>query len=646
MRIWLLIFVFSMGLLFLVWGVNANSGIEVQGLDAMTRIGRNQPVNGTSSIHIYAGRNETEPFQAIVTADGQPLVNVNVTMSALAGPGGATITDISLYREHYVTVITPTQHSQYPPQDHPDALIPFAHPDTGFPLNGAVYDAVPFDLAANENQPIWVDVTVPAATAPGDYTGILTVSADGFLATNLPVTLTVWNFTLPDTPLMPSNIGLSWRRVAEIYGLHVWDDAAQVFPLVRDYYDFLLGHSLSPSTFHTTAPDYDEATGAPDFNVETYDTAGTAAANLDYYINQQHANGYYLEFYPDWPYANPLTSDRTEAQAFVGQSAAYLAANGFAQGLHIDWIDEPSSASDYQDVRDWGTFFNQAEALYGSPVPMMITEQPIPENAAWGSLVGYVDIWVPWVGDTWVDEEYNNTDEISARLAAGDDVWSYAALAYYPNEYGDMHGWPAVLTEDHPPIWQLDYAPINYRIIPWINQHYGFSGLLYWDTLTWEDGHDVWIDAGNFLLDGQYVYNGDGFLIYPAYQNTVGFDGPVSSMRLKWVRESAEDFAYVELLHQQGQTAFALDRIHTVARHMADWDDDVSALYAARQAMGYMLHGTPTSVGLESAETQFNYPLVLILLVAALLLLTLLKYSQKMLANQRNFAGKRDMGGR
>jgi hypothetical protein len=80
---------------------------------------------------------------------------------------------------------------------------------TGQPLNGAALDAVPFNLQANRNQPIWVDVLVPRGAAAGQYTGTFTVRSDQG-TTNGAVALTVWNFALPMTPTLKSSF-LLWQ---------------------------------------------------------------------------------------------------------------------------------------------------------------------------------------------------------------------------------------------------------------------------------------------------------------------------------------------------------------------------------------------------------------------------------------------------
>ncbi len=93
-----------------------------------------------------------------------------MTVSDLEGPAGRTIpkTNFTLYREKYVYVSSssPNWKGSNQPKGsgwYPDALIPFTDPDTGKPLSGAALTAVPFDLKAGNNQPIWVDLLIPRA---------------------------------------------------------------------------------------------------------------------------------------------------------------------------------------------------------------------------------------------------------------------------------------------------------------------------------------------------------------------------------------------------------------------------------------------------------------------------------------------------
>jgi hypothetical protein len=160
---------------------------------------------------LWAARGEYESFQIVANGGSKGLTEVNVTVSDLQGPDGQIIprTAFTLYREKYVRVTSSSPNwkgSNQPmaPGWYPDALIPFTDPETGKPLKGAALTAVPFNLPAGNNQPIWVDLLVPRTAKAGKYKGTYTVSSNQANFTG-QIGLTVWNFTLPAAPTLKSS---------------------------------------------------------------------------------------------------------------------------------------------------------------------------------------------------------------------------------------------------------------------------------------------------------------------------------------------------------------------------------------------------------------------------------------------------------
>ena len=72
--------------------------------------------------------------------------------------------------------------------------------------------------------PVWITVDVPEGAAPGKYTGKLTVSAAGLAQTDVPATLTVQDWTLPDPQDYRTWIDIieSPDTLAVEYGLPLW----------------------------------------------------------------------------------------------------------------------------------------------------------------------------------------------------------------------------------------------------------------------------------------------------------------------------------------------------------------------------------------------------------------------------------------
>ena len=148
-------------------------------------------------------------FQVVIQAPPGNLSNVNITVSDLKSANGSVISNdnITLYSEHYIKLDRPSPKRWANPTRgkgwYADALIPFIDPDTGEDIQGAELDAVPFDLEAGFNQPIWVDIFVPRSASPGEYKGTYTVESDRGISEG-KIKLTIWNFDLPIKPSMNS----------------------------------------------------------------------------------------------------------------------------------------------------------------------------------------------------------------------------------------------------------------------------------------------------------------------------------------------------------------------------------------------------------------------------------------------------------
>ncbi len=565
---------------------SSHTALNLWSADPLHRVGLSDAVGGGSDVHIYCARNEWEAIQVVVSARGSGLTNVTMTMSPLIGPNGATIDRVDMYREHYVEVTTSTPFSPLPPGFYPDALIPFLHPETGDPLAGVRFDAVPFDLADGLNQPLWIDVLVPSTAPAGDYTAILTVSSD--LGSNdLAVTLTVWDFTLPDAPSLRSSFWFSDYQMDAFYDLNWQQNTAELYQITRRYYDALLDHRLMPTRPVDVNPAIDLTTGLPRYDA-VYPGLGTAGENLEHYVDGLEMTVSNLPFRSWWPLADPLGADRDAARAYLAAVLEHFEAKGWsgAPYSYLFDLDEPNSAAAYQLVRDWGAFFDEVEAETGRQIPMLVTEHPAPDLPEWGTLVGAVDIWVPSRDTMWVSEDYYGQGLIAERLAAGDQVWWYTALSGASAEWWPAHGNPTVIAGDNAPIWQLDYPPLNYRIAPWFATHYGFTGLLYWQVAAWYG--DPWLKL-EYTGSSGYIYNGDGQLLFPGRADEIGYDGPVASMRLKWLQQGMEDFEYIHWLARVGESAFAEAQIATVARDFGDWEEDHTLWQTARRQLGERL---------------------------------------------------------
>ena len=157
---------------------------------SLLRVGQTDVPGTTSSIALSGARGETVDTQVVVQAPAGGLTNVNLSASALTGPSGATIpaSNLTLYREYYITVTGTASYGggSNPPLgsgSYAEPLIPFNDPETNAPLCGsaAVLKACNASVTAGQNQPYWIDISVPYGTtnAPsGTYTGSISVTSD------------------------------------------------------------------------------------------------------------------------------------------------------------------------------------------------------------------------------------------------------------------------------------------------------------------------------------------------------------------------------------------------------------------------------------------------------------------------------------
>ncbi|MBI4603399.1 MAG: DUF4091 domain-containing protein [Planctomycetes bacterium] len=494
---------------------------------------------------ISAARGEHEPFQVVVRAGREGLVGVTVEAGDLRGEGGRTLPKgcVSLFREHFIQVVEPSPKSREGAGWYPDALIPFADPESGKPPAGGRFAAAPFNVAPGSLQPVWADVRVGRDAAPGAYTGTVKVAAQGREPVTVELRLTVRSFALPERPSMRSNFGGFGRRLAR--GHKAAEDGPELRALERRYAAALAAHRLCPPI-----PGYLLPRMKPDGSVDPTETHGA----LVEWIEGFGVTGFPLSLHG----SDPLGKDRDRNVAYLRSMYAYLEANGWEKLAYIYVLDEPNDSKAYEEVRRRAAFIHDAQP----GIEVLCTEQPTPQDPSWGTLLGSVDIWVP----LWplFDEKAG-----AERLAAGQELWSYTALCQ--GEVGR-----------DTPFWEIDFPLLHYRLPGWMSWRHGMTGLLYWTTVYWEKAGDPWT---NPLTYGRF--NGEGSLFYPGAD--AGLAGPVASMRLEQVREGLEDYEYLCLLAARGERALAGELARRVARSWTEWEADPARLYAVREEIARRL---------------------------------------------------------
>ena len=490
-----------------VWVTSAMEAIE-RNQSAPATIWGGDRSNEMKTIQLMAAKGEYEPFQIVIKAPQTNLSNVNVTVSELANADGAVIDrqNITLYREHYIYVDRPSPQgwSANPTLGkgwYADALIPFVNPDTGKDIQGAEIDAVPFNLAAGNNQPIWVDILVPRDVAPGEYRGIFTVESDRGKTTG-DIVLTVWDFELPVKPSINSLFD-------------VWKNRGK--NTARE----MVKHKIMPARLQPS-----------DNLAELLSKWGLNSVRLPFWSG---ANYQTCQMNP----SPTLEKLETAASTYPSDLLTYV--------YSADEIDKCQNLE--ESLKEWGKNIHQAGVKH------LVVMKPKPE------LYNAIDIWV--VQPQMYAEAKS---EIAEVMQLGDQVWFYTG---HRAKYS--------------PQWQIDSAPINFRIPQgWIAQSLGLTGVLYWRADYWID--NPWQEVPVYSQGKNREFPGDGMLIYPGEK--VGIAGAVPSMRLKWIREGVEDYEYTEILKKLGYQDWAMSIVREVGKDWKNWTKNQDTLYIARQKLG------------------------------------------------------------
>jgi hypothetical protein len=485
--------------------------------DSLQRVGMVDPAGATTSIALYAAKGESESFQVIIHAPASGVTITNLTASDLTGPGGAMISqqNFTFYREYYVNSTSPSPNVGGTNQPlgagwYPDALIPFKDPSTGQTLSGGTYQAVPYALAANKNQPFWIDINVPVTAASGNYSGTVTMSTSIGTST-IPVTLQVWNFTLPTAPRLKSSFGYhgTWGTLANN--------------------EVLLANRVTPFI-------------VPANQVSSLKPYGAQITGLNYF---NLSDGCTI-------YAPPTVAAVASSVSQFPSLSTYVYVADEVTGC-------PNVA---QNLSAW------AQVAHAAGTKTLVTVVPEAALMDDGSGTGKtdVDIW------TILPKQYTAAlPQLPTLFAKGNELWSYNAM----------------VQDNYSPKWEIDFAPMNYRIFPgFINQEFGFTGMLYAGVALWTS--DPWNNVNTYQIAGNN-YPGEDLLVYPGQQVGMSTSSVVPSMRLKFLRDGFDDYDYIAMLKDQGESVFADSIVNGIVPDWTNWTKNTSTLFDARFQIGQEL---------------------------------------------------------
>jgi hypothetical protein len=506
--------------------VSYTSPVEVGVTHGLERIRMDDPVPEAGEVFVYMARNEYEPFQIVVKSEKD--VDCTVTVTDLYDAEGNLFSkkNFVLYEVHYIYVEEPSPRSEREPGWYPDGLSPF--------------DGV--TVKKGENTVVWVDVYAPVHQAAGVYTGFIYVDVGEVI--EIPVTVEVWNFTLPERTSLKSGVEVIVEHVLEAHDLD-WD-SPEMESVLYTYYETLIEHRVMPLETYFGEPDVSR-----DGSVDT----GWMDEHLHYFMDTLQVNCMMYPLYEGWPFRDPFGRDLEKTTRYLRGLYEYYSKNGWEDRFFFYFIDEPNSKRAYEEVRD---ISRKLEEIHPD-IKVLVTEQMVPDDASWGDLYGYVDVWCPLF--PCIEEE---KELIRERQELGEEVWTYTALTQGERET---------------PFWELDFPVLNYRVSTWMIWDSQISGLVYWACNWWEEVKNPWVDPGTWIEDGD-VYNGEGALVYPGDMECL------PSIRLKVLREGMEDYEYFVLLESLGKQSFVDREVKKIVKSWYQWDTNPDRLLEIRTVLG------------------------------------------------------------
>ncbi|ACL67551.1 conserved hypothetical protein [Anaeromyxobacter dehalogenans 2CP-1] len=496
------------------------------------------PARAPGGAALTAARNEFEAFQVVITGAA---TGVRATTAGLTGPASLPV---RLYREAIIHLANPSA-LDGGTGPWPDALVPDVDELTGERRN-----AFPFAVPAGESRAVWVEVHVPPDAPAGEYAGSVQVTWDGGEAT-VPVTLTVWPFTLPSTASLKSAFGLSWGTLNTAHG--VSGDALST--LRGRYGQLALDHRVTLSRIDDGNRDLAHFAS---FFGPLFD--GGAATSL--------------------PGAQATSVEYLGGSSGYASWASFFQSRGWDDRLFQYTCDEPPLQCAWGDIPA-----RAASARAVSPALRTLVTTTVQQADAAG-VTSSIDVLVPVVNflDDRAGERFAGPQRAAydAFLAGSPrrEVWTYQSCMSHgcggtvdmgsPSD-SDRYftGWPS---------YMIDASAVRNRAMEWISFNHRVTGELYYET-TMAYSHDPWNNQWDFSG------NGDGTLFYPGTPAKVGGTTqiPVASIRLKMIREGMEDYEYLKLLTDLGDGALAREISGALFPHPYDAEVSPADLLAARE---------------------------------------------------------------
>ncbi len=530
-----------------------------------------------SSISLFGARNETVSFNLVLEAPNADAQNIEVTLTELQGPSGATIStrpasgddlfnfvgrNIELFYVRYLEIqgLSTLTYETYDERHIPERCRrPYDeygdgtgtwedrhchnlhYPDIAVPLELES----PFAITAGNNQSVWGDIYIPKGVPAGPYTGSITILEDGEQTWEIPIHLQVRDFTLPDYPSALTMIYYSIENLNErylgpenIYPAPKTDAYVQSQRIADRHFQLAHRHKISLIDSYIPTDLMEKVwlhrlTGELFTNDDGYAGVGEEVGN----------NVYSIGTYGGWPWMG------------LGQPAMWTNTDEWVNWFDAHPLETPTEyflylideSDDFEEIELWAAWMDNN---LGSGARLMsLATMDAPSAAAHVSsldiptsfvLVADPDTWAPAVEGYLNDPDkrfyyYNGGRPGSGTYAIEDDGVGLRASAWAQYK----------MSIDRWFYWESTYYN-NF-------QCYGSSQEAYTNVFKRAQTFGCYEEDDPELGQTGWNYtNGDGVLFYPGVDSIFpeeSYDvmGPIASLRLKLIRRGLQDADYLAM---------------------------------------------------------------------------------------------------
>lgn len=532
-----------------------------------------------AKVDLAAQRGETEAAQLLLRYSSDMDTSGGLSGVAIVVTGlPSSVAIVNIYQVGFVD----TRHSpRYEGSGggwRPDPLLPA-------PADGG------FGIAADESQPIWLEVVVDPNAKPGTYNASIKVTCDGYdcqQMRELPLTLSVWDLILPT--LEESSIGAAWSGTwnqatfEPYYTEGYWANWTNK----RKWYDLLLASRTPPDSLYvgpsTMRPVEDyvylaskgmRRFGLLDVTTVPFDSSDTSAGRMRVHTGAGLSGDCGLPDYTD--------AHVTKVVELLKPLVTALDHDGLLNRAYVYGFDELPAGCEPQ-VRK---LFGGIKAAFPTLTTMAVLNwSPMPVDLP-------LDIWVLQY------LEFNATNA-AAWTAAGKEQWHYHCIEPHSLQYLNTF---------------IERRAIQPRLLFWLAalwhaEHGAPSGWLYYAVNLWrpcQSGrcggfhrpsvmkrstssshvrNSAYTDfpPANYIWEGDggtydIFANGDGFFMYPCE------DGPCSTIRLSAMRDGLEDWEIFSKLDKK----VSIPLLRRLVRGPDDWTEDPELLERTRREAAFEL---------------------------------------------------------